>query len=174
MEKSRLEFPSIEDKEQWKNYIEEYKKNDSSASFLPDFDNEKNYEKWLSKIVTEECGINLPKDYSKASYFFLKLDDKIIGHISIRHSLINDRLKNYSGNIGCGIIPSERNKGYGTKLLNLGIQKCIGLDLEEVTIISRKDNKGFSKIIENNFGKLDSEVYVNDETIYQKYIIKLK
>ena len=174
MERLRLEYPSIDDKEQWKDYIDEYRISDPNSDFFPSFEDEKTYEKWLTKIVTEEFGINLPIDYSKASYFFLKLDDKIIGHISIRHSLINERLKNYSGNIGCGIIPSERNKGYGTKLLNLGIQKCIGLNLSEVVIISKKQNKAFSKIIENNFGKLDSETYKEDGTVFQKYKILLK
>lgn len=174
MEKLRLEFPSIADKDQWQKYIIEYKQNDSNANFLPIFNDEKTYEKWLSKIVTEECGLNLPTDYSKASFYFLKLDDKIIGHISIRHDLLNDRLKNYSGNIGCGIIPSERNKGYGTKLLNLGIQKCMNLGMSEVIIIAKKDNIIFSKIIENNFGKLDSETYTDDNNVYQKYKIILK
>ena len=52
----------------------------------------------------------------------LQHHNRIIGAVNIRHSL-TEHLFNAGGHIGYGIRPSERRKGYATKLLALSLEK---------------------------------------------------
>ena len=47
----------------------------------------------------------------------------MLGAVVIREKLNTDLLQR-GGHIALGIRPSERNKGYGTLLVNLSINKC--------------------------------------------------
>ena len=51
------------------------------------------------------------------SKFYMLVEDKPIGVVSITYSLIEDLY----------ILPDKQNKGYGTKLLKFAIEKCIGI-----------------------------------------------
>jgi predicted acetyltransferase len=73
---------------------------------------------------------NIPENRVPAyTYFYVREDDnKIIGMINIRLAL-NDFLRNEGGHIGYCVRPTERNKGYATKMLKEALQflKPIGL-----------------------------------------------
>ncbi|MBR6135759.1 MAG: GNAT family N-acetyltransferase [Clostridia bacterium] len=82
---------------------------------------------------------------------------KIVGAISIRHYL-NRALLNKGGHISFGIRHSERNKGMGTKLLELGIEECRRMGLYRILIICDQDNEYARHIIASNGGKVDSVI----------------
>ena len=68
-------------------------------------------------------GINIPETWVPDSTYWLVTDEnKIVGAVNIRHSLTK-HLFNAGGHIGYGIRPSERRKGYATKLLALSLEK---------------------------------------------------
>ena len=56
-----------------------------------------------------------------------------LGKISIRHRL-TDALLRYGGHIGYGIRYSQWNKGYGTLLLKLALEKAGEMGIHEVLI----------------------------------------
>jgi predicted acetyltransferase len=109
-----------------------------------------------------------------SAIFFLirERDEKLVGSISIRYRL-NDRCKKLFGNIGYSIRPTERLKGYATRLLSMGLKKCEEVGLKEVLVTCLKDNIGSAKTIKNNNGVLVGESVDENGNIYQKYVIKI-
>ncbi len=106
---------------------------------------------------------------------FFCLDDQrniIVGAINIRHNL-NDHLLKYGGHIGDGVRPSERRRGYATKMIRLALKECKKLGIKRVLVVCEKNNVGSSKSIINNGGILENEV-IEDGKIYQRYWIDLE
>ncbi len=109
----------------------------------------------------------LPQEYVPAYDYFIVDEDKFIGRISIRTELTPSLLK-YGGHIGYGIHPKYWKKGYGTKALELGLQKAREIGLTgKVLVTCDDDNIGSYKIIEHNNGILENKVenMIDDEKI---------
>lgn len=116
--------------------------------------------------------------YEKNLYYLVNDEnpDYIIGFGTIEDSGILDYHKSYlnTGNIGYGIRPSERKKGYGTVLLHLLLLECEKIGMTEVCVSCLKENSASSKIIQNNNGKLEKQFFDDDTGKYAlKYWIKL-
>jgi predicted acetyltransferase len=79
-----------------------------------------------------------------------------IGDISIR-TKINDYWEKHSGNIFYKIRPTERNKGYGTIMLKLALNKCKEFGFKEILIQCNNKNISSKRIIEKNNGILLKE-----------------
>ncbi len=111
--------------------------------------------------------------------FYLVDEDKedyIIGFGTIEDAKILDYHKDYlnAGNIGYGIRPNERKKGYGTMLLKLLLLECEKMGMYEVCISCLEENIGSKKIIINNNGLLEKEFFDDDSGQYAlKFWIKL-
>lgn len=169
-----LKFPTIEDKNNWLEYIKEYRLDNPKAKPLSCTE-DLNYEDWLIKINKEHNGIDLPENRVPSSVYFLISHNKIVGHISIRHNINNEFLSKYGGHIGYGVRPTERKKGYATKMLHLALEKCQELGLKDVMISCKKDNIASSKTIENNSGLLREEIFIPEEnTFFKKYWINIE
>ena len=92
--------------------------------------------------------------------------------INIRHSL-NDYLLGRGGHIGFGVRPTERQKGYATKILSLGLNRCKELKIHDVLLTCNKDNIASVKTIQNNGGILENEIIDKENVkIIQRYWIK--
>ncbi len=96
----------------------------------------------------------------------------IVGAVNIRHFL-NEGLLLDGGNIGDGIRPSERRKGYATEMIRLALEKCKELGIYHILMVCDKDNTGSAKSIQNNGGVLENEPVVDGE-IEQRYWIDLE
>ena len=122
-----------------------------------------NYDDWLEKITAQKeikCSLT---DTPATTYFMLRKDDnKIIGSIQLRHHLTEELLKD-GGNIGYGICPSERGRGYGTKQLSLALDKAKTLGLDKVMISCSKDNRVSAYVAIRNGGILAGEGFDEDE-----------
>lgn len=108
------------------------------------------------------------------SVFFL-LDDstgRLLGAVNIRHYL-NEALLKDGGHIGDGIRPSERRKGYATKMLHLALDECRKLGIDRVLIVCNKNNIGSAKSIIRNGGILENEIIGSDGAVMQRYWIQL-
>ncbi len=168
-----LKFPGLEDKDKWLEYYDEFLKNNINADPL-NYSKYKCYEDFLIGIGKEECLIRSTSKSIPTSSYLLFKDNKIIGHIFIHHYIDLEVLRDYEGHIGYGIRPTERNNGYGTKMLSLALEKCKDLNLEEVLISCDKDNVASAKIIEKNNGILQEESYIPEENaIFRRYKIVL-
>lgn len=135
----------------------------SESSFLDDVNNLLNIEK----------GIGLPSGWVPASTYWL-MDDcssKIYGAINIRHRL-TEYLRFRGGHVAYYVHRLERKKGYATKMLGLGLEKCRELGIDKVLITCAKKNAASARTIVNNGGVLDSEDTEGGE-VFQRYWIDI-
>jgi predicted acetyltransferase len=135
--------------------------------------NSQTLESDIDKLIKIHMGKGLPCNWVPASTFWLMHDNccKIIGVITIRHYL-NEQLKFRGGHIAYYVRPSERNRGYATKMLALALEQCKQLCIQKVLITCKKDNTYSAKTIENNGGIFTSEDIDNGQLI-QRYWIDL-
>jgi len=148
-----------------------------------------NYHRWGHELVIEDGnfrkyvrdrldwkeGKSLPEGWVPASTFWLtRGDNVIVGTSSLRHKL-TEHLRNIGGHIGFNIRPSQRQKGYGTAILALTLEKAGELGLKQVLVTCDENNIASAKVIEKNGGILEDK-YSNDELEQAKrrYWIDLK
>lgn len=99
--------------------------------------------------------------------------DRLLGAVNIRKRL-NQKLLLTGGHIGDGIRPSERGKGYGTKLVGFALDECRKMGMERVLMTCDRSNAASARTIIKNGGVLENEVTAPDEEdIVQRYWIKL-
>lgn len=169
-----LKFPTMELKNEWLNYLEEYRLDNPNSNPLG-YKKDTDYKEWLNKMTDEKNGKNIKEGRVPSSVYFLIDNNRIIGHVSIRHSIDNPLLSLYGGHIGYGIRPSERKKGYATLLLKLSLEKCNDLGLDKIMVTCKEDNIGSSKTIEKNNGILKEIIYIPEEKCnFKIYWINVK
>lgn len=122
---------------------------------------EKRYLEWL-------------KNHSEKLFYLVDTNNEnyIIGFGSINIKNYHNDYSNI-GNIGYGVRPNERNKGYGTIILDLLLSKCEENGMSEVCISCKKDNIASQKIILKHKGRFDTEFYEDFVGYGLKYWIKL-
>ena len=102
----------------------------------------------------EEYAEKLGRCQSKTFLLIRKNDDKIIGTINVRWNLAEE-VKQFGGNIGYGIRPTERRKGYNKINLYLGLMEAQKIGLDKVMLDCDVENLGSSKTMEALGGKLE-------------------
>ncbi|MBQ2062303.1 MAG: GNAT family N-acetyltransferase [Oscillospiraceae bacterium] len=107
---------------------------------------------------------NLRPDRVGADYYWLVDDEKklFIGEVTIRHKL-NDALMHSGGHIGYGIRYSEWNRGYGTTLLSLALEKAKEMRISPVLITCNDDNLASARVIEKNGFILENKVVISED-----------
>ena len=141
MSKLYLEEPSINRKEDAIEYINEHLKYGSDINGSGGLDRYlNNYEEWLVKLENDRNMTPNSERVPALTYFLVREDDKkIVGMINIRLCL-NERLRKSGGNIGYGIRPTERKKGYNKINLYLGLEVCQRKGLDKVLLDADLDN----------------------------------
>lgn len=105
-----------------------------------------------------------------STFFCLDTERRIfVGAVNIRHYL-NDSLLIGGGHIGSGVRPSERGKGYGTKMLALAVEECRRLGIANILVCCDKSNTASARTIVKNGGILENEI-VDDGVPVQRYWI---
>jgi predicted acetyltransferase len=94
-----------------------------------------------------------------STVFWLIEGECFIGRVSVRHYL-SERLLLMGGHIGYDIRPSQRNQGYGTKILAMALPEAKRLGIERVLVTCDDNNEGSRRIIEKNGGTLENIVEV--------------
>lgn len=95
----------------------------------------------------------LIKNGIKEIFYFAILDNKIVGHASIRlNPEIDENVFKYAGHIMYGVIPSKRGLGIGKEICRLLIDKMKELGYKEIIITCSKHNISSIKVIEANNG----------------------
>lgn len=160
-------------KSEWESLISEFEENDEKLTPLAMKGQANTFEEFLVEANNNSIGINLPNGIVPSDIYFLVDDDSkyLIGSIDIRHYL-NEYLSEYGGNIGYGIRPSERQKGYATKMLTLALEECKKIGMLRVLITCFKSNAASANTIIKNGGVLENQV-VEDGKIKQRYWIQL-
>ncbi len=177
MEKFKFVIPTIEWKKKAIDFINEfykYNSNINSTGRLQRYLD--NYEGWLEKLEEDYTRQPSEEKVPARTYFFVReSDNKIIGMLNLR-LVLNEKLKNDSGNIGYSIRPTERGNGYNKINLYLGLKVCKEYGIEEVFMDADKDNPASWKTIESLGGKNIREYFEDefDHCIVKDYIINVK
>ena len=179
MEQFYLELPSKNRKDQILDYLNEiiiYNLETNGLGALSKIIDGYSFEEALEICLNmqyKKYAKKLGKSQVKTFLLIRKNDDKIIGCINIRWNL-TDYMKKYSGNIGYGIRPTERNKGYNKINLYLGLLEAKKLNLNKVMLVCETNNLPSSKTIEALGGILErKEIDPNDGLLTSYYWIDI-
>ena len=175
MEKFYLEMPSLERKEQIIDYVNEFALYNSETNgmgslrkILEGYTFEQALEMCLNR-QKEEYAKKLGKCQSKTYLLVRENDDRIIGAINVRWNL-PENMKQFGGNIGYGIRPTERRKGYNKINLYLGLIEAQKLGLDRVMLDCDVSNLGSVKTMQALGGKLErTEVDPSDGILTSVY-----
>lgn len=127
----------------------------------------------VQSLLDAEKGDNLPANWvPDSTYWLVNQNNRVIGAVNIRHSL-TEKLLQTGGHIGYGIRPSERRKGYATKLLALSLEKVMELGITKVLVTCDENNIGSAKTILNNGGIEDSSFAEEDGNIVRRFWIEI-
>ena len=113
---------------------------------------------YVRREIERAEGKNLPVGFVPDSIFWLIDNDEFIGSVRIRHTL-TPHLLNAGGHIGYDIRPSMRNRGFGSKILELAIPKAHELGIDRILLTCDENNVASRKIIEKNGGVLENEYH---------------
>lgn len=94
--------------------------------------------------------------------FWLIDNSKYIGTIRLRRK-ITGPYRGMGSHVHYSISPLERKKGYGTKILKLGLQKAKNLGFNKLYITCLSDNLGSKKVIESNGAKFVRQATLKGE-----------
>ncbi|MGA2915541.1 MAG: GNAT family N-acetyltransferase [Sedimentisphaerales bacterium] len=159
MEKNSIKLiePSVKLKSEFLEMVEEFnaegrKVIDGIGSIEKD-----DFENSVNRAKDHSRGIGLPEGWVPASTYWLISRGRIVGTCNLRHRL-NDFLKNFGGHIGYSVRPTERRKGYATKMLSLALEKAEALGIYRVLVTCADDNIASARVIEKNGGKLADKI----------------
>ena len=97
------------------------------------------------------------------SLLYLCFDqDRLIGLLSIRYEL-PEALTQSIGDIGYGVRPNERNKGYATQMLKMMLEEAKQKKIYKVLVGAYEGNVGSCKTIEKCGGQFENCVYMEKE-----------
>ena len=129
-----------------------------APNFLHYYEEEMSFLRYLEVLAEQERGENLPADHVPSTFLFAFAGTRIVGRVSIRHSL-NPSLERVGGHIGYVVVPEYRRQGYATAILRQSLQIARQkLGLKRVLVACDDDNVGSIKTIEKNGGVLESIV----------------
>ncbi|MDP3880863.1 MAG: GNAT family N-acetyltransferase [bacterium] len=162
----RLVVPSRQYMESYLNAVARLEREFNIAKEDPSTSNgyklaRENFAAFLDKLENERHGINLGEGRVEQSVFWAIVDGSYVGRISLRHRL-NESLQKIGGHIGYSVVPWERRRGYGKKMLALVLPRAKELGLTKVLITCDEDNIASKKIIEANGGILENAVLQGD------------
>ena len=153
MEQFYLETPSLKRKNEIIDYINELVLYNSDingievfAKILDGYTFEQVLEYCLN-IKNEEYAKKLEKAQMKTFLLIRKEDDKVVGALNIRWNL-PEKMKLFGGNIGYGIRPTERRKGYNKISLYLGLIETQKIGLDKVKLVCDASNLGSVRTME--------------------------
>ena len=128
---------------------------------------------YVRKTQDEAKGIGIPDGHVPWDTYWLLVDGRIVGEAGLRHRL-TDSLRDWGGHICYVIRPSDRRKGYGTRLLAMVLERARRRGIDRALVTCAADNVASARVIRNNGGVLDSESHSEAAgRVTQRYWIDL-
>ncbi len=121
-------------------------------------------DEYLERVRKDARGEDLPEGFVPSTTYWLIEDGEYIGHVNIRHRL-TPALERLGAHIGYAIRPSRRQKGYGTQMLRMALEKARQLGIERVLITCNKENVASRTVIEKNGGVFWDEIEVEGRPV---------
>lgn len=171
IDKLRLVFPLTDHKIAALAYLQEYIDfGETHIHGSGSMENAEDYESWRTRITSAQSASHT--GWVNCSTYFAFVGDRIVGTIQIRHTL-NDFLINTGGHIGYGVRPSERKKGYATRMLELALEKSRELGIDKALVTCDKDNIASAKTIQKCGGIFENEFIEENGNIVERYWITI-
>ncbi len=158
MKNSFLIDPNKEYKRSFENYVLAYKKINDNYYFNKYKKALENFDEYLNDLYNYSKGIDLLQGEVMTSIFWLIDNDEVVGVVRIRHQEVE-----YAGHIGYDISPTYRNKGYGTNILKLALDKAAEIGIKRAIVNCNIDNIASKKVIEKNNGELLGIIFDEEE-----------
>jgi predicted acetyltransferase len=119
-------------------------------------------------------GEGLPPGFvPHSTWWLVRAGDEVVGVSNLRHAL-TPRLRVEGGNIGYGVRPNARRRGYATALLRGTLERARELGLNEALLTCAKDNAASVATIRKCGGRFDSEEFIPErKEVVQRYWIDL-
>lgn len=168
----KLVAPTLEMEKEYNDYIDEWEKSGEKIVPYASRRNAADYKDLIKCWRDQATDKAYEQGFVPSSLYFLIDENKrIYGALHIRHEL-NDFLLNSGGHIGYGIRPSERKKGYASKMLSLSLPMVKELGIKKALVTCDKINIASAKTIISNGGVLENEV-IEDGELTQRYWINI-
>jgi Predicted acetyltransferase len=147
---------------------------DKLVPFVLAFDND-DFDAFLARLDACARGEGLPPGFVAHSTWWLVRDaSEVVAVSNLRHALTAALLRE-GGNIGYGVRPSARRRGFGTAILAKSLTQAAKLGLGRVLVTCAATNPGSVKVIVRNGGIFESEEYLSDRNeVVQRYWIDVK
>ena len=111
-------FPCISDEKILREYVQEHHDHGETSISASLGLTSSDYSEWVEKI--QRNALHGDEVWGKSLLFLCFNQDRLIGLLSIRYELPKELSEKY-GDIGYGVRPSERNKGYATAMLRYAL-----------------------------------------------------
>lgn len=132
------------------------------------------FSEMVQSLLDSQKGENLPEGWVPDSTYWLVSDsNRILGVVNIRHSL-TEKLSENGGHIGYGIRPSDRGKGYATKLLALSLEKAHSIGIEQALIVCDAWNEASRRTIVRANGVKDDDFVEEDGNLILRYWVETR
>lgn len=124
---------------------------------------------YVQELKDFASGVNLPENWVPGATYWLTNDaGEVLGMVRLRYEYIP------LGHIGYDIVPCHRQKGYGTRILKLALEKARARNMDSVVVACDDDNVPSMKIIEKNGGQFWDVIRDDvDQTDVRRYKIQL-
>ena len=132
-----------------KNYLESIQNIDYHINF---YRKNESFYKMVKRLNDRSKGINLSKFDVKSNFYWIIVEDNIVGYIDMRLE------KNKLGHVGYMILEKYRNKGYATLAVLKVLNKYKKLGFNKIDIYCLNNNISSIKVIQKNKGILVGEI----------------
>lgn len=169
--KMMYRLPEMRDEDILREYIREHFDNGETTVSASEELAATAYAAWVQMILRNAVTGN--GEWGKSLHYLCFDGDRLVGLLGIRYSM-PERLTDIYGDIGYGVRPSERNKGYASEMLGYALSVCREKGKDKVLVGCFKDNLPSAAVIRKNGGVLLRE---NDNyeagRMSQYYVITL-
>ncbi|MEX0975442.1 MAG: GNAT family N-acetyltransferase [Bacillota bacterium] len=166
-----LAKPALRYRAQYYEVQSEYLANGEEPTFGLHF-TQPDFEDVLKAVDDWAKGVNLPPGEGRRRVLWLvrDTDDRLLGTVNIR-SLDTEYFVTVGGNIGYSVRPTERRKGYATRMLSLALDECRRSGLETALVTCNPGNATSIRTITKNGGVLEGEVTDREGVRYLRFKI---
>jgi predicted acetyltransferase len=159
MENSNLRLRTLlaTDELSFRRAVDEFKEKEPEWPFAFHFEESTQFAEYVRRLDCWTKGQELPESFVPNTFLVGVVENTIIGRVSIRHEL-TDYLSKYGGHAGYGVVPSQRNRGYASRMLRLTLPIAARLGLVRLLVTCDEDNVASQMVIEKTGGVLEDIV----------------
>ncbi|MBN2309977.1 MAG: GNAT family N-acetyltransferase [Candidatus Hydrogenedentes bacterium] len=138
----------------WDEYVEAGERYEPRSLLPPT----KDFPAYLHRLARTAQGTGrLPSRVPMSVLWLVRDESAIVGTCYLRWQL-TPALKHEGGHVGYKIRPSQRRRGYGTRILALALEELREKGIRRVLVTCNSDNSPSARIIEKNGGQLENRV----------------